>query len=237
MPNFEQLFAHSSDYILLMLETWYIVIPISAFLIFAAKHVEKVSVSLFGFLLGGFVLFPVLVDRFEAFRQWISTSEVNQYIAFFVISVLCAIVLYVLFRVFIFLVGFLATMGMVYYVVDFVVKRFELLANMNQFVQENWFMILLAVSAGCGIIGGLLATNRSSSVVAVLSLLAGSAALSVEIVGWSYLFATQDKQKVSELFSKPAALAVFIVITAVLFVAGLYFNFSRGKKRQENKPQ
>ncbi|MFN3284420.1 MAG: hypothetical protein ACK40Q_09340, partial [Pseudothermotoga sp.] len=154
MLTFEQLMQNADQYLWIMLQSWYVVLPICAFLIFAAKFVEKVSVSLFGFLLGGFVIYPLLYDKFEKFREWVAGSELSQYVAFFVLAVVSAIALYVLFKVFVFLVGFFAGAGVVYYLLDFLIKRFDVLSKTNEFFQNNWFVILLGICAVFGIFAG-----------------------------------------------------------------------------------
>ncbi len=232
MPSFEQLIENANQYLWLLLASWYVIIPICVFLIFAAKYVEKISVSLFGFLLGGFVVYPMLCDRFEKFREWVTGSEMTQYLAFFVIGILCAIALYVLFKVFVFLVGFFAAAGVVYYLVDFLIKRFDILPKTNEFIQNNWFVILLGICALAGIISGFFAVKKSSSVIAVLSLLAASVILSIEMIGWIYFLFSKDQQKTSELFSTTAGLVVLFMLSLVIFICGIYLNFSR-KKRQK----
>lgn len=235
MLSFEQLMENANQHLWLLLESWYVMIPICIFLIFAARFVEKVSVSLFGFLLGGFVVYPIIYDRFEQFRQWVNESQVTQYVAFFVIGVLCAIALYVLFKVFVFLVGFFAAAGVIYYLLDFVIKRFEILPKMNEFVQQNWFVILLGICAVFGVFAGLFAMRKSSSVIATLSLLAASVILSIELIGWVYFVSSKDKEKTTALFSSTAGLVVLLTLSLVIFAFGIYFNFSRKRRRQKDE--
>ncbi|MGJ8455028.1 hypothetical protein ACSFC1_06965 [Pseudothermotoga sp. U03pept] len=233
MLPFEELINNANQHLWLLLDSWYVVIPICVFLIFAAKFVERVAVSLFGFLLGGFVVYPILYDRFEVFRNWVNDSQIAQYVAFFVIGIACAIALYVLFKVFVFLVGFFAAAGVVYYLADFLVKRFEILPKMNDFVQQNWFPILLGICAIFGVIAGLFAMRRSSSIIAILSLLAASIILAVEAIGWVYYLASKDVEKTVELFSTVYGLAVLIVICLVFFSFGIYLNFAKKRKKIE----
>lgn len=235
MLTFEQLMQNADQYLWIMLQSWYVVIPICAFLIFAAKFVEKVSVTLFGFLLGGFVVYPVLYDKFEKFREWVAGSELSQYVAFFVLAIVSAIALYVLFKVFVFLVGFFAGAGVVYYLLDFLIKRFDVLSKTNEFVQNNWFVILLGICAAFGIFAGLFAMRKSSSVIAILSLLAASVILSIETIGWIYFLVSNDQEKTLALFSSTAGLVVLLVLSMVIFVMGIYLNFSRKRKTQKTE--
>lgn len=235
MLTFEELMQNADQYLWLMMQTWYVVIPICAFLIFAAKYVEKVSVSLFGFLLGGFVIYPMLFDRFEKFRQWAMGSELTQYVAFFVIGIISAVALYVLFKVFVFLVGFFAGAGVVYYLLDFLIKRFDLLSKTNEFVQKNWFVVLLGLCAVFGIFFGFFAMKKSSSVIAVLSLVAASVILSILVVGWLYFLITNDQEKTIELFSTKAGIVVLLVLSLIIFSLGIYLNFSRKRKTQKTE--
>lgn len=233
MLSFEQLVENANQYLWLLMQSWYVVIPICVFLIFAARFVEKISVSLFGFLLGGFVVYPMLYDRFEKFREWVTGSELTQYVAFFVLGIICAIALYVLFKVFVFLVGFFVGGGVVYYLLDFLIKRFDVLSKTNQFIQQNWFVIMLGICAAFGIITGLLAVRKSSSVIAILSLLAASVILSIEAIGWIYFFLSKDQEKTTALFSSTVGLVALLVLSLVVFALGIYFNFSKRKRQQK----
>ncbi|WP_041083396.1 hypothetical protein [Thermotoga profunda] len=233
MLSFEQLVENANQYLWLLMQSWYVVIPICVFLIFAARFVEKISVSLFGFLLGGFVVYPMLYDRFEKFREWVTGSELTQYVAFFVLGIICAIALYVLFKVFVFLVGFFVGGGVVYYLLDFLIKRFDVLSKTNQFIQQNWFVIMLGICAVFGIITGLLAVRKSSSVIAILSLLAASVILSIEAIGWIYFFLSKDQEKTTALFSSTVGLVALLVLSLVVFALGIYFNFSKRKRQQK----
>lgn len=224
---------NANQYLWLLMQSWYVVIPICVFLIFAARFVEKISVSLFGFLLGGFVVYPMLYDRFEKFREWVTGSELTQYVAFFVLGIICAIALYVLFKVFVFLVGFFVGGGVVYYLLDFLIKRFDVLSKTNQFIQQNWFVIMLGICAAFGIITGLLAVRKSSSVIAILSLLAASVILSIEAIGWIYFFLSKDQEKTTALFSSTVGLVALLVLSLVVFALGIYFNFSKRKRQQK----
>ncbi|MEJ5228941.1 MAG: hypothetical protein WHT65_02975 [Pseudothermotoga sp.] len=237
MLSFEELVNNANQHLWLLLDSWYIVIPICVFLIFAAKVVERIAVTLFGFLLGSFVVYPIIYDRFEAFRNWVNSSQIAQYVAFFLIGIACAIAIYVLFKVFVFLVGFFAAAGVVYYLVDFLVKRFEILPKMNDFIQQNWFAILLGICAIFGVIAGLFAIRKSSSIIAILSLLAASLILAIEAIGWIYYLASKDMEKTIELFSTTYGLAVLIVICLVFFSFGIYLNFMRKKKKPEKNSE
>lgn len=231
--SFEQLMENANQYLWLLMQSWYVVIPICVFLIFAARLVEKISVSLFGFLLGGFVVYPMLCDRFEKFREWVTGSELTQYVAFFVLGIACAIALYVLFKVFVFLVGFFVAGGVVYYLLDFLIKRFDILPKTNDFIQQNWFVILLGICAIFGIFAGLFAMRKSSSVIAMLSLLAASVILSIETIGWIYFLLSKDQERTIALFSSTTGLAVLLVLSLIIFALGIYFNFSRKRKHQK----
>lgn len=233
MLSFEQLVENANQYLWLLMQSWYIVVPICVFLIFAARFVEKISVSLFGFLLGGFVVYPMLCDRFEKFREWVTGSELTQYVAFFVLGIICAIALYILFKVFVFLVGFFVGGGVVYYLLDFLIKRFDILSRTNQFVQQNWFVILLGICAAFGIVAGFFAVRKSSSVIAILSLLAASVILSIEVIGWIYFFLSKDQEKTTALFSSTVGLVVLLVLSLIVFTLGIYFNFSRKRRQQK----
>jgi len=143
--------------------------------------------------------------------------------------------LYVLFKVFVFLVGFFAAAGVIYYLLDFVIKRFEILPKMNEFVQQNWFVILLGICAAFGVFAGLFAMRKSSSVIATLSLLAASVILSIEVIGWVYFVSSKDQEKTTALFSSTAGLVVLLTLSLVIFAFGIYFNFSRKRKRQKDE--
>ncbi len=212
-----------------VLDLWYILVPIAFFLVFASRYVERVAISLFGFILGGYVLFPILIERIEVFREWALTNETNYWISLIIVGVFAAIALYLLYKIFVFLVGFLTSGAIAYFVVDTVFKNFDLLSKVGTFVQENWFAILVGFSALVGVVGGLFAVKKSSMVVAFLGMVCGSFILALQAVGWVYYLIAKDKGKTVEAFSSPATLAVLVVLTTVILILSL------ARQRKTNK--
>jgi len=77
--------------------------------------------------------------------------------------------------------------------------------------------------------------RKSSSVIATLSLLAASVILSIELIGWVYFVSSKDKEKTTAIFSSTAGLVVLLTLSLVIFAFGIYFNFSRKRKRQKDE--
>ncbi|AEH51699.1 hypothetical protein [Pseudothermotoga thermarum] len=216
--------------LLYVLDLWYILVPIAFFLVFAAKYVERVAISFFGFILGGYVLLPILIERFDKIKNWVSN---NYLIALIIAGLIGAIVLYLLYKIFVFLVGFFVFGAVTYFVVDMIFKNFELTSKLNSFIQENWFAILLGFSAVIGVIGGLLAIRKSSTIVAVIGAICGSFILAVEAVGWIYYLYTRDMQETINAFSETAVLVVVAILTVVILFLSLVLMKKAEKEKQK----
>ncbi|MFN3284590.1 MAG: hypothetical protein ACK40Q_10205, partial [Pseudothermotoga sp.] len=81
----------------------------------------------------------------------------------------------------------------------------------------------------------LFAMRKSSSVIAILSLLTASVILSIETIGWIYFLTSDDREKTLALFSSTAGLVVLLVLSLIIFAMGIYLNFSRKRKNQKTE--
>ncbi len=216
-----------------VLDLWFILVPVSFFLIFAATYIERIAMSLVGFVLGSYVLFPLLLDKFEPVREWALAKETNYWVSLIIVGIFSAIVLYLLYKIFVFLVGFLASGAMTYFVLDMFFKKFDFFSRLNNFVQENWFAILLGISAVVGIIGGLFASKKSSSIIGILGMICGSFILAVQTIGWIYYLIVKDKEKTIELFSRPAGLVPLVVLTTIILTLSVGISRKTRKKKEK----
>jgi hypothetical protein len=204
-------------YIRPIIEYWYYSLIVGVFLIFAAKFVEKISIALLGFLLGINVLFPVLLNQFPKLNEWLSEPAYYQ-ISMLIFGVIVAAVLFALYKSFVFIAGF-AVVGLIgYYLSDFVLQFFEIQFSFNP------LYLTAAVGIGLGILGGLISSKKSSEVISVMSIIAGSGALSAVIVGFII------KNNIEEKITQPLYSSIFIALFLLIVILGFVWNFRKPKK-------
>ncbi|KAF2957324.1 hypothetical protein AS159_09905 [Thermotoga sp. Ku-13t] len=221
-----------------VLELWYLVVPISVFVVLAAKYLENILMPMLGFMLGGFFVSPMLiewmgkVEFLKGIQQKLLENYTLNLIFVVVLGLLCGAVLYGLYKIFVFLAGFLAGGALGYFVTQLVIRERHL-GTLGQL--DLNILIPIGVGIALGVICGLIAVKKSAQVLAVISLLVASYLLAFSAVGWLYVWiAKSPKQEVSKLFeSQPIVFALFFV-WLILFVFGLSLNF---RKRARQAPK
>ncbi len=220
-----------------VLELWYLVIPISVFVVLAAKYLENILMPMLGFLLGGFFLSPLLiewmgkVEFLKGLQEKLIENSTLNLIFVVVLGVLCGAVLYGLYKIFVFLVGFLAGGALGYFITLIVVRGREL-GTVGQF--DLNVLVPVGVGIVLGLICGLIAVRKSAQVLAVISLLVASYLLAFSAVGWLYVWITKSpKQEVSKLFESQPIVFALIFVWLILLVLGLFLNF---RKRARQAP-
>lgn len=223
----------------MILELWYIVIPICGFIVFAAKYLENILLPLLGFLLGAFFASPFLiewmgkVEFLKGLQEKLLQSSTAQLIFVLIVGVLCGAVLYGIYKIFVFLAGFLAAGTLGYYITHLIVQGRDLGA-VGQF--ELNVLIPIGVGALLGIFCGLIAVRNSSKVLAAISMLAASGILAFSLVGWVYVWITKSStEQVYEVFEN--RLLVFSLIVLWLFMLGLSISFNFVRRRGKQPPQ
>ena len=235
MEELQNIIYSLKDYLKLILEQWWFVIPMGVFLVVAARYFEKVAIAVFGFLLGTNAVFPLLADKIEPFGKWALQNPTNQMIAIAVIGVLTAVGMYILYASVMFLVGFFTGGILTYYIVNMIVVGFELMDKFPQFVQDNWQVIHVVVAGLIGVIGGFVALKKSTQVVTVLSVIVGAGILSITSVGWIIYFQTKDWNKVFNTMSQSWAVILLIAVFMFLLILGLYLNFRKKRVSVKTK--
>lgn len=225
----------------MILELWYVVLPICVFLVFMARYLEKILMPLLGFLIGSFFVSPLLIDWMgkveflKDLQQKLLQSTAAHSIFVFIVGVLCGAVLYGLYKIFVFLAGFLAAGALGYFVTRLIVQDRDL-GTIGQI--ELRVILPFVVGAILGIICGLIAVRKSSQVLAVVSLLVASGLLAFSLVGWAYVWITKSPvEQVSKLFENIPIVFSLLVTWLVLLAFGLILNFKGRIKRppKENK--
>ena len=209
MEGFENYLQPIFDY-------WYYSLIVGVFLIFAAKFVERITVALFGFLLGINMLFPVLVEQVPQINEWLSNPTYYQ-IAMIVFGIITAAVLYALYRTVTFVFGFAIVGILGYYIADFAFKYFNISFSIDPMYIKAGVGIVL------GILGGILTFKKSTEIIGVLSILVGSGTITAVIIGF---ILNGDYQKISE----PLYSSVSIIIFLVLVILGFVINFRKKKE-------
>ncbi|MCD6104258.1 MAG: hypothetical protein J7J43_00530 [Thermosipho sp. (in: Bacteria)] len=204
-------------YIRPIIEYWYYSLIVGVFLIIAAKFVEKISIALLGFLLGINVLFPVLLNQFPQLNEWLAEPAYYQ-ISMLVFGVIVAAVLFALYKSFVFIAGFGVVALIGYYLSDFALQFFDIQLGFNP------LYITASIGIGLGILGGLISSKKSSEVISVMSIIAGSGALSAVIVG----FIIRDN--VDEKMTEPLYSSIFIGLFLLMVILGFVWNFKNPKK-------
>lgn len=222
-----------------ILELWYIVIPICGFIVFAAKYLENILLPLLGFLLGAFFASPFLiewmgrVEFLKEFQEKLLQSSTAHLIFVLIVGVLCGAVLYGIYKIFVFLAGFLAAGALGYYVTHLIVQDRDL-GTVGQF--DLNVLIPIGVGALLGVVCGLIAVRNSNRVLAVISMLAASGLLAFSLVGWVYVWITKSStEQVYEVFEN--RLLVFSLIILWLFMLGLSISFNFVRRRVKQTPQ
>ncbi|ABR30671.1 hypothetical protein SU69_04135 [Thermosipho melanesiensis] len=195
-----------------LLNYWYYSLIAGLFLLFAAKFVEKIAIAILGFLAGINMIFPVLVEKFQQFNDFIS----NYYqVAMIIVGIVSAAVLYAFYKsiTFIFGFGIIGILG--YYISDVIIKSLSISFNFDS------LYINLGVGIVLGIIGGILTYKKSSEVIGVLSILIGAGTLAAVTMK----FISGEKFLSTILYS-----SIFIVIFLTLVVIGFVINFKKEKE-------
>ncbi|MDI6863300.1 MAG: hypothetical protein QMC97_07985 [Pseudothermotoga sp.] len=222
----------------MILELWYIVLPMCVFVVFAARYLENILMSLLGFLLGSFFVSPLIIEwmgRAEflsGLQQKLLENSTAHLIFVLVLGVLCGAVLYGLYKIFVFLAGFLAAGALGYYLTRLILQSKELGA-----IGQLDLNVLVSIGVGLslGVVCGLIAVRKSSQVLAVISLLVASGLLSFSLVGWSYVLMTRSPtEEISKMFESQPITFAFVVVWLVLFALSVLLNF---KKRARVAPR
>ncbi|HBT39899.1 MAG: Uncharacterized protein XD58_0692 [Thermotoga sp. 50_1627] len=217
-----------------VLELWYIVLPICVFVVFAARYLENILMSLLGFLIGSFFVSPLLiewmgkVEFLRGMQQKLLENSTAHLIFVLILGVLCGAVLYGLYKIFVFLAGFLAAGALGYYLTRLILQDKELGA-IGQF--DLKVLVPIGVGLLLGVICGLIAVRKSGQVLAVVSLLVASALLSFSLIGWSYTWMSGSSiGEVSKMFENRAIMFAFVAVWLILFAFSVMLNFRRRAK-------
>lgn len=223
----------------MILEFWYIVIPICGFIVFAAKYLENILLPSLGFLLGAFFASPFLiewmgkVEFLKGLQEKLFQSSAARMIFVLIVGVLCGAVLYGIYKIFVFLAGFLAAGALGYYITHLIIQDRDL-GTVGQF--ELNILIPISVGVLLGVICGLIAVRNSRRVLAAISILAASGLLAFSLVGWVYVWITKSSTgQVYEIFED--RLLVFSLIILWLFILGLSISFNFVRRRVKQTPQ
>jgi len=217
-----------------ILELWYIVLPICVFVVFAARYLENILMSLLGFLLGSFFVSPLIiewmgrVELLSGLQQKLLKNTTAHLIFVLVLGVLCGAVLYGLYKIFVFLAGFLAAGALGYYLTRLILQSKEL-GVIGQFDLD--VLVPIGVGALLGVVCGLIAVRKSSQVLTVISLLVASGLLSFSLVGWSYVLMKKiPTEEVSKMFENRPITFAFVIVWLVLLAFSVPLNFKRRAK-------
>lgn len=208
--------AELEHYLRPLFDYWYYSLIAGVFLLFAAKFVEKLSVAIFGFIIGINILFPAIVERVPQIKEWLSNPTYYQ-ISMVVFGVIAAAVLYAIYKSITFIFGFLVVGALGYYIANFIIGYFGITLSFEPLYLYAGVAIVL------GILGGIVTYKKSAEVIGVLSILVGAGTISAVIIGF---ILKGDFSKIDEpLFS-----SVAIVIFLILVVLGFVINFKKKKE-------
>ncbi|MCX7654393.1 MAG: hypothetical protein N2Z58_06955 [Fervidobacterium sp.] len=173
--------------------TWYITLPISLFFYFFPNLVEFVSIFGFGWTIGASYVSPSLVKFFKDLELF---TTVRPEIMNIVISLLCGIVFYGIYKAAIFAGSF---------VISFLASLFLLQTFFGNSIE--WY-ILVVIGLIIGIVAGSFASRESSKFVGLFAIIFGSFVISA--VGVALL--RKYVYRFSDLIYLWSILIVFLVL-------------------------
>lgn len=188
------------------LDFWYITLPASVFLMFGARYAVRIIFMVIGFLIGLNVVFP-WISSFDIFQP-ILTVETNRYFALILISLLTAVLVYVLYKYLIFIGAFLVTFVLFLLFERTIVQRFDL-----EFPHWEWLQYLPPALVGG--LAGCTAYRREEEFSRILSVTIGSLVFSLlSLYGIMKLFGID--LTIEEFLKSKSLLSIYFLVVLSL---------------------
>ncbi len=194
--------------------------------ILLAKNFDIIFSGLVGFLLGVYVALPKIAEIFPQLKRWISDPTIGK-IVVVVFGVVSGAVVYALFRLLVFVAGFLISAALVYYGLNSLRKVFDLDSVVSKLYNPD--VVYLVLSAAVGVWVGIIAQKRERDIFSALSILTGSALASISAIYLvlKYLIKIGDP---AEFISSEPGFYIILATFVVLSLIGFRLNFGKGRK-------
>ena len=210
-----------SNYVDAITSNWQgaLIIGLIAFIL--ARYLRQLISIAIGYILGTYIVLPYLMSRFPSLRM-LAKDGGSLILIEIVVGLISAIILYAVFKIFIFLAGVLVIGAISYYILVYIGKLLGVDSFINRFsLDPNLVYLILAVALGA--VGGFIAQKREKEISIFTAVVASSLILSVVI---SYLLLKPFDVDLKGTLGMYTMLGVAIV----LFFLGLKFNFSGSRK-------
>jgi MFS family permease len=248
------------NFVEITLENWFLILPLSILLYFAARFFESITIFMVGAAIGFFYISPFVMG-------WISEKNFNIHEVLdnlmpYIIAILIGIAFLAIYKIAIFFLVAIASGGLVYFVLRLIIDSFpkvqETIPNNGvESAQGGQIVeyILIAIAVVIGIIGGFVGAKKSKQFFQVFSVILGS--LGIVFSGyvitmmlnyndWKWSILTEDldksiadgetlKQKLVEYISNNfSTIHAAIVIVLIIILCILKFR-KRTKTAQNNQ--
>lgn len=169
-------FFYLENFIEITVENWYLILPFSILLFFAARFFESVTIFLVGAAIGFFYLNPFVMG-------WISKSgfdipDVFENLLPYIIAILIGIAFLAIYKIAVFFLVAIASGGLVYFTLQLIIDSFPKIQESlpSETIPDNKFMeyALIIVAVVIGIIGGYIGAKKSTQFFRVFSVILGS---------------------------------------------------------------
>ncbi|MFN3691482.1 MAG: hypothetical protein ACK4R7_01195 [Fervidobacterium sp.] len=160
-------FAYVENFVNYTVSFWYILLPLALFFYFLPNIVESFSLFAFGAILGITYVSPMILNLVNMINlEWVNLLTQNIVIFNVILSFLCGLILYSIYKAVIFIGSFLISLiGMLFFIRTF-------------FGEGIIWYIPITLGLIAGIVAGSFATKNSSKFIGLFAVLLGSFELS-----------------------------------------------------------
>jgi len=229
-----------------VVENWFIILPLSLFMYFGARFMESVTLFLVGILIGFLYISPPvmiwLTNQLE-----LSTAMLN--ILPYIIAITVAIAFLAIYKIGMFVIMAVVSGGLIYFILtisaDAIIKaKGNMIGDFVMFLQSDTsFFVIIGISIGIGIIGGIIGSKESKELFQVSSIILGSLGIVLSIytfimasiIQGKFLLRKLTRDEVNKLAVDLGPLHLTII--AVIFVVLCIFKLSRSFIKRQPKYQ